>query len=185
MNKEIDVSDVVLKTERLILRPWTYDDLHDFYEYASVDGVGQPAGWLPHKNMEESRSVLDMFIKGKNVLAIEYLGKVIGSISVDEYDEDEFPEFKDKYVRELGYQLSKDYWGKGLMPETVNAVTKYLFETVNLDVIICSHFNENEQSKRVQEKCGFKFYKPIKLETRYGAVKDSRASVKRNRDREL
>ena len=55
MNAEIDVSQVVLKTERLTLRPWKESDLDDFYEYARVDGVGQMAGWLPHKDREESR----------------------------------------------------------------------------------------------------------------------------------
>ena len=39
MNKEIDISNVTLKTERLLLRPWRLTDLDDFYEYASVDGV--------------------------------------------------------------------------------------------------------------------------------------------------
>lgn len=177
MNKNIDISAVTLKTERLLLRPWKFDDLQDFYDYASVDGVGQPAGWLPHKNIDESRTILKMFIDGKHALAIEYKGKVIGSISIDAYDEAEFPEFNEKYVGELGYQLSKDFWGQGLMPEAVNAIVQYLFDTVNLDIIVCSHFSDNERSKRVQEKCGFYHYKPVKLETRYGAVKDSWASI--------
>lgn len=40
MNAEIDISNVVLRTERLILRPWRESDLDDFFGYASVDGVG-------------------------------------------------------------------------------------------------------------------------------------------------
>lgn len=177
MNKKIDISEVVLTTERLILRPWKTEDLQDFYEYASVDGVGQPAGWLPHKNIDESRTILTMFIEGKHALALVYGGKVVGSISIDEYDEEEFPEFSDKYVVELGYQLSKDCWGKGLMPEAVSAVINYLFDIIKVDIIICCHFNDNEQSKRVQEKCGFKHYKQLKLETRCGEIKDSWASI--------
>lgn len=39
MNAEIDISNVVLRTERLILRPWRESDLDDFFGYASVDGV--------------------------------------------------------------------------------------------------------------------------------------------------
>ncbi len=38
MNKPIDISNVVLRTERLILRPWTLDDVDDMYEYAKVEG---------------------------------------------------------------------------------------------------------------------------------------------------
>ena len=39
MNKQIDITGVVLTTDRLTLRPWRESDLNDFYEYASVDGV--------------------------------------------------------------------------------------------------------------------------------------------------
>ena len=54
MNVPIDISEVILTTERLTLRPWRLSDLDDFFEYASVDGVGQMAGWKPHENKEES-----------------------------------------------------------------------------------------------------------------------------------
>ena len=65
MNKPIDISNVVLRTERLILRPWTLDDVDDMYEYAKVEGVGIWAGWLPHKDKEESRRIVENFIKHK------------------------------------------------------------------------------------------------------------------------
>lgn len=177
MNAEIDITNVTLQTERLILRPWTVDDLADFYEYASVDGVGQMAGWLPHKNIDESLAILQMFIAEKKVFAIEFDGKVIGSLGIEFYKEELLPEYKTKQGREIGYALSKNYWGKGLMPEAVKTVIKYLFETVNLDFIVCSHFLKNVQSKRVQEKCGFKHYKLIKYTTYYGEVKDAWLSL--------
>ena len=44
MNTPIDISNVVLTTERLVLRPWRETDLEDLYEFAKVDGVGQMAG---------------------------------------------------------------------------------------------------------------------------------------------
>ena len=75
MNKQIDITGVVLTTDRLTLRPWRESDLNDFYEYASVDGVGQMAGWNPHRNVEESKMILDSFIKHKKTFALEYKGK--------------------------------------------------------------------------------------------------------------
>ena len=177
MNAEIDISKVVLKTERLTLRPWNTDDLNDFYEYASVDGLGQMAGWLPHKNIDESRAILQRFIDGKKTFALEFEGKVIGSLGIELYDEKELPEFDGKRGREIGYVLSKEYWGRGLMPETVKEVIKYLFEVVNLDFIVCGHFVDNLQSMRVQEKCGFRHYKKEKYTTQYGEVKDSWLSL--------
>ena len=62
MNKPIDITGVSLRTERLTLRPWRESDLEDFYEYARVDGVGQMAGWTPHRDREESRTILSRFI---------------------------------------------------------------------------------------------------------------------------
>lgn len=177
MNARIDLSNIVLKTERLILRPFSVDDLDDFYEYAKVEGVGEMAGWLHHKNKEETSFILKRFIENKKTFALVYNNKVIGSLGIEEYNEGELPEFKDKTGRELGYVLSKDYWGQGLMPEAVKAVIRYCFEDLKIDFLVCGHFVENEQSKRVQEKCGFKHYKLVKQETRYGVVKDGWLSI--------
>ena len=159
MNYDIDISGVVLKTERLILREWRYSDLDDFYEYASVPGVGEMAGWPHHKSIEESKEILDRFISKKNQFCLEYNGKAIGSLGIELYNEEKLKELDKLKAREIGFVLSKDYWGKGLMPEAVKAVIDYLFNTVGLDVLVCGHFEFNEQSKRVQEKCGFKHYK--------------------------
>ena len=181
MNIKIDISNVVLKTERLVLRPWKKEDLDDFYEYAKVDGVGQMAGWLPHENREKSLMILNMFIEEKKTFAIVYSGKVIGSLGIEEYDESELPEFENKKGREIGYVLSKDYWGRGYMPEAVSEVIRYCFEDLKLNFLVCGHFVDNDQSRRVQEKCGFKHYKLVKHETRYGIVKDSWLSILENK----
>ena len=173
MNASIDITGIVLQTERLILRPWREDDLDDLYAYASVDGVGQMAGWLPHKDRDESREILDMFIREKKTFALEFEGKAIGSIGIEKYDERYFPEFSDPRGREIGYALSKDYWGRGLMPEAVKAVIRWLFDDVGLDFIAVGHFPHNDRSRRVIEKCGFQYIKTIPHETRYGTVEDS------------
>lgn len=177
MNSKIDISDVVLKTERLVLRPWREADLQDFYEYASVDGVGQMAGWTPHQNIEESQKILSSFIRHKKTFALEYQGKAIGSLGIEEYSEENYPELAEQQGREIGYVLSKDYWGMGLMPEAVKAVTQYLFDVVDLDCILVGHFDWNKQSARVIEKCGFQYIKKTKYETRYDTVEASVESI--------
>lgn len=173
MNAEIDISGITLKTDRLILRPWRQEDLEDFYEYASVDGVGQMAGWLPHESKETTRMILDSFITHKKTFALELDGKVIGSLGIECYKEDEFPELDHLQGRSIGYVLSKDYWGQGLMPEAVKAVQKYLFEKAGLDFLVVSHYVWNGQSRRVIQKSGFKYLKTIQLSTRYDTVEDT------------
>ena len=173
MNKQIDITGVVLTTDRLTLRPWRELDLNDFYEYASVDGVGQMAGWNPHRNAEESRKILSSFIKHKKTFALEYQGKVIGSLGIEQYSEENYPELDALQGREIGYVLSKTYWGQGLMPEAVQAVIDWLFNGEKLDFILVGHFDHNSRSRRVIEKCGFRYIKTTKFETRYDTVETS------------
>ena len=170
MNKQIDITNIVLTTDRLTLRPWRESDLVDFYEYASVDGVGQMAGWIPHRNMEESKEILARFINGKHVFALEYQGKVIGSLGVEKYREDNYPELDTLHGCEIGYVLSKAYWGQGLMPEAVKAVIQWLFHDEKVDFIICGHFIRNDQSRRVIEKCGFQYIKTVQFQTKYDTI---------------
>ena len=182
MNPEIDISNVILKTERLLIRPWRQSDLDDFYSYASVDGVGQMAGWKPHESKEESKIILDMFISHKKTFALEYQGKVIGSVGIEKYNETRFPEFENKKCREIGYVLSKEYWGQGLMPEALKEVIRFLFENANLDVIFCGHFLWNEQSHRVQEKSGFKHYGFDTYETAFGTTEENEVNILKRED---
>lgn len=161
MNIDVNISNVVLKTNRLLLRAWKMDDLNDLYEYASVDGVGQMAGWMPHKSLDDSLYILNKFIKEAKTFAIVYDDKVIGSIGLEKYPESELPEFNHLRGREIGYVLSKDYWGQEIMKEAVLKVIEYLFNDLKLDFIVCGHFVTNNQSRRVQEKCGFVHYKKV------------------------
>ena len=166
MNAPIDISHVTLKTERLLLRPWRQSDLADFNAYASVDGVCQMAGWTPHKSMEESQEILDRFISKKRTFAIEYEGRAIGSLGIEEYNAEKLTELAPLRCREIGFVLAKEHWGKGLMPEAVRAVLRYLFREVGLDAVVCSHYDWNLRSARVQAKCGFLPYREGTQESR-------------------
>lgn len=177
MNKLIDISSVTLRTERLTLRPFKEEDIYDFYDYTKVDGVGEMAGWSHHKSIEESEKILSLFIKSKNQLAIVYNDKAIGSIGIEEYKEDLFPQLKEKQGREIGYVLSKDYWGEGIMKEGVEKVIEYLFNEERLDFITISHFQRNARSKRVIEKLGLIFSKDFIYTTQMNTEEKSLAYI--------
>ena len=174
MNAPVDVTDIRIATDRLILRPWRLDDIQDLFDYASVEGVGEMAGWCHHRSIEESGKILEMFIEHKKTFALELKenGKVIGSLGLEEMDPD--PVDGERYGREIGYVLSKEYWGKGLMTEAVMAVIDFCFQTLELDYLTCGHFIQNSRSSRVIEKCGFCYFGESKYETRYDTVEISR-----------
>lgn len=162
MNAPIDVTNIRIETPRLLLRAWKQSDLADFYEYASVPDVGERAGWKHHSSIEESQRILDLFIAEKKTFALVYreTGKVIGSVGLEPRDADAGLS-ENLRGREVGYVLSRDYWGRGLMPEAVKAVMDYCFAVLHFDYLTCGHFDFNDRSRRVCEKCGFQFLRAV------------------------
>ena len=176
MNAEFDVTGIRLESQRLILREWQEDDVNDLFEYASVPGVGEMAGWPHHPNIEESIYRVNKFIAEKHTFAIVYKenNKVIGSLGVEKYGaEEKLSEFFNYKGREIGFVLSKDYWGRGLMPEAVKLAIDYLFNVLDYDFLLCGHFVNNNQSRRVQEKCGFIPYRQLIYDTKLGEQEES------------
>lgn len=175
MNHEVNINGYILETERLIIRPFKHSDLDDFFEYASVDGVGEMAGWNHHKSIEESKEILNMFIDEHKTFALEFKNnkKVIGSIGIEKINPLNDP-YKNLYGREIGYVLSKDYWGRGLMTEVVKRVIDFCFDDLHLDYLWISHWIKNDRSRRVIEKCGFEFVKEFEHTCINGDVRISR-----------
>lgn len=166
MDVPIDVTGITITTERLRLRALAPGDLEDMYAYASVPGVGEMAGWKHHESIEETEAILRSMIEEKEVLALMYQadGKMIGTLGLHRSWANQEEAYKHYKVKEIGYVLAKAYWGKGLMPEAVKAVIDYSFHTLGLDALTCCHFMENNQSRRVIEKCGFQFVKQSQFE---------------------
>ena len=152
-----------LVTDRLILRTWKEEDYEDLYEYAKSELVGPNAGWMPHKDEDESKKIIKMFIKNNETYAIvlKSENKVIGSIGLHDRKPDN--NLLKLNQKEVGYVLNPRYWGKEIVPEAVKSLVDYGFNKLNLELIWCAHFDFNNNSKRVIEKCGFK-YKFKKLE---------------------
>lgn len=146
-----------LTTDRLIIRKWNESDSKDLYEYAKSELVGPNAGWPPHKNEEESKDIIKMFIKNDDSYAIvlKSENKVIGGIGLHYRKPDET--IMNEKQREIGYVLNPEYWGRGIAPEAVNSLIEYAFSTLKIDIIWSGHFDFNTNSKRVIEKCDFNY----------------------------
>ncbi len=136
-----------IETDRLILRPITLDDAPHFYEYAS-DFQTIYYVFERHRDIEETkRRIANYFCKeplGKYGIVLKEEGKLIGSIDL---------RLKD-VSGELGYVLSKKYWGQGIVPEACSALLKLGFEKLHLPHIYATCLKENDRSRRVMEKIG-------------------------------
>ena len=145
-----------LETERLILRAWKLEDAADVFAYASGSRVGPMAGWKPHETLAETKELLRNFIEQDDTWAVEYKEsrKVIGSVGLHSREREGIA-----FDRELGYVLSEDYWGRGIIPEAVSAVICFAFEELGVNTLLASHFSFNRQSERVIRKSGFRYLK--------------------------
>lgn len=171
MSEGFKIDGKVLETDRLKLRAFAEGDLNDFYEFASVPGVGERAGRKHHESEKETKFILDYMIKGDLTFAIcdKKTNKVIGTLAVKALDaEDDSAEFNDYKGRNIGAAISKDYWNQGLMTEAINELVDYIFNDLNFDFLMAGYFAYNIASKRLQEKCGFKPYKKKVFTTRMG-----------------
>ena len=148
---------MILETARLRLRPFRDSDAADVYDYARDPRVGPIAGWPPHQSVEESREIIRTVFSAPGVFAMELkeTGRVIGSVGfVGNHPAGDLPDCPDN---EVGYALSPAFWGRGLMPEAVEAVLRYGFTALELQRIWCGHYAGNWRSKRTMEKCGFRY----------------------------
>lgn len=145
---------MILKTERLILRPWKETDAENLYAYASDPEVGPPAGWPPHTSVENSREIIKGVLSRKETYAVCLKdGKPIGSIGLHLNGSTDMTDRDDEC--ELGYWIGKPFWGQGLIPEAACELLRYAFKQLGMHAVWCGYYDGNEKSRKVQTKLGF------------------------------
>ena len=147
----------MLETKRLILRHWEDSDAESLFEYAKDPDIGPIAGWPVHQNIDESREVIRNVLSGKEAYAIclKADGKAIGTIELKLNGRTDMTERDDEC--EAGYWLGKPFWGQGIMPEAVREILRHAFEDIGMTKVWIGYYEGNNKSKRVQEKCGFRY----------------------------
>ena len=116
--------------------------------------VGPSAGWAPHTSVENSREIIRTVLSEEGTFAVLLKGGdggPIGSVGV-------FPTAipVGKGEPEIGYWIAHPYWGQGLVPEAVEELLRWQFQEMGVQRVWCAHSPENEKSRRVQKKCGFR-----------------------------
>ena len=147
---------MTIETSRLLLRPWVEADAEDLYQYAKNPAVGPVAGWPIHTSVENSREIIRTVLAEPETyaLVLKQTGRPVGSIGL-------FPHDKDQPLAaapEVGYWIGVPWWGRGLVPEAVEALLRRCFADLGSEAVWCAYFDGNHKSRRVQEKCGFVYH---------------------------
>lgn len=156
---------ITLQTERLVLRPWRDSDAESLFAYASDPDIGPRAGWPAHRSVDESRQAIRDVLAVPETFAIVLRDATVpdvpvGAIGLKIGEASDLAIGSDQ--AELGYWIGKPLWGKGYMPEAVREVMRHGFCDLGLEAIWAGHSDDNDQSRRVQEKMGFNRQRSIK-----------------------
>ncbi|MGL5648273.1 MAG: GNAT family N-acetyltransferase [Clostridium sp.] len=143
----------ILKTPRLLLRPFLKFDLSHLHYIMSNKKIANLAGFKVKNTLNQTAKVLAIFLNEppNTIWAITKDDNLIGYIEL--HNPTPFKENS----KELGFILSEDYWGLHLMPEAINAIVDHSINSLDINTLICSHFKNNIQSQKAILKCDFKF----------------------------
>ena len=110
---------IIIETDRLILRRYCKEDLHDLYEYLSDEEVVKHEPYNP-MDIDEVKGNLDWRISTDEMIAVvlKSNNKMIGNIYLGKRDFESL---------EIGYVFNKQYWGKGYAKESCDALIKNSF----------------------------------------------------------
>ena len=145
-----------IETERLILRTVTVDDAEAIFKWASDPDVNKFMIYPLHKDIEVTKEWLkSRDIDGNDEFDLGFVlketGELIGQGGVF-YKED-----IDAWS--IGYNLRKEYWGQGLVPEAMNAIINYVNQEKGVRAIVGEFAKDNSKSRRVMEKLGMTYWK--------------------------
>ena len=148
-----------LETARLILRPW---EDRDRVPLAAIRG--DPVVRRFYQSVatpEETNRIIDdaalrMEMDGFHFGAAELKadGSLIGMIGIGRLNEEMAGAIPGRPQVEIGWQLDKRFWGRGLAPEGARAWLQYGWESLELAEIVAFTARINLPSQRVMQKIG-------------------------------
>jgi len=149
-----------LETSRLILRKHEMTDAGDiFRNWVTDPEVSRFWGWNPHKNIDETKSILavwiDEYAKLETyhwIIVLKDISQAIGYIYLNETNE-----IDDSVA--VHYALSRKYWNQGIMTEACKRVFGFAFSELQAKIIRSRHHADNPASGKVMQKCGMRYVK--------------------------
>ncbi|MCF6169110.1 GNAT family N-acetyltransferase [Lutibacter sp.] len=152
-------TNVLIETDRLILREFKLNDAQAVYNFASDVEVQEYTGDAILTKLNQAKEIIEhvwfsdykKYGYGRWAVVYKPENKVIGFAGL-------------KYLPELnetdiGFRFLPEYWGIGIATEVSREILKYGFETLKLEKILGIVMPKNIASFKVLEKLGFNFYK--------------------------
>ena len=155
------MTNTVIKTERLILRPLTLADADIAYHGWTSDAeANKYVSWLPHHSIDEAvewiKEIEWKYDDAGNVIpndcyiwgfVLKDTGELFGSGGLI-WEED-------WQLFQVGYNIMKTHWNHGYTTEAMRAILRFAAEALGIKRVSGGHAKENLASAKVIEKLGF------------------------------
>lgn len=151
---------LILKTERLLLRPLEHNDVELIWSDITDPEISKYMAWEAHTEKLQTINFIEAEIERREAnkgitWAIMMSGAFCGIVSLIGLVRTHRALTYNK--AELAYWLSRKHQGKGIMTEAAKRVLKFGFNDLKLHKICVSHFSENEASEKLIKRLGFRF----------------------------
>jgi len=156
-------SQPILKTQRLMLRPFTLADAPIVQKLAGDREIADSTLNIPHPYLDGAAEEwigmhAEQLEKGRVVTYAIVLRKpdqLIGAMSLT---------LTQRFDRaEMGYWIGKDFWNRGYCTEAASAIMKFGFDNLKLNRIFAEHLTRNPASGAVMENIGMSFEGCLRL----------------------
>lgn len=154
--------NLILETERLMMRPFEFSDAEDLFGMDKKPAVHKYLWQKPSQDISESIKIIENVRTqyetnniGRFATILKETGEFIGWTGikfVDNHIENGNTNFYD-----YGYRLNDNYWGKGYATEATKLWLDYGLNQMNIDKIHAYTHGENIASNVVLKKTGMKF----------------------------
>ena len=160
---------VILTSERLLFSEWQEGDQKiadelwgDLDVTKLIDARGQLSAEQVRQRLRQELDCLQQHGVQYWPIYLLTTDEHVGCCGLRPYD-------LDRGIYELGVHIKKKFWGQGLAFEGCSAVIEYAFNKLNVNSLFAGHNPNNNASKKLLEKLGFRFthkelYPPTGLE---------------------
>ncbi|MCH5323757.1 MAG: GNAT family N-acetyltransferase [Eubacterium sp.] len=155
--------DIIIETERLILRPITVADAEAAFEWVGDERVTKYMPYFTYTSIEQVRQWLKRVEQETHTYNFGFERKSDGLlIGSGDIGVEKKPYSNNDYWC-FGYNIRYDCWNQGYTTEATKGMMKYVYEHFGARYFYADHAEQNKASGRVMEKCGLHF-------VRYGEV---------------
>jgi RimJ/RimL family protein N-acetyltransferase len=139
------------------IRSFRPTDVDFLVKHCGTYSVARNLAALPHPYTRQHGEVWIRIASSQpeTTFAITIDDHVVGGIGIRVGDSDR-PGICD-HCGEIGYWLGESFWGRGIVSETVVALTEWAFSELRLVRLYAPVFARNTASARVLEKAGYGF----------------------------